>query len=314
MANPIVTRLTGLLTGPTYPLRALRLLMAQPSLRGYVLVPIAINVALSIAFYVGLLVPGLEGIDRLTLDLARLLESWEGVAPAVFGPLQWGPFHLGIWNWAVDLGPWSLGPWSLAGFRLDFLSDLAGWIGGLLRVLLTLGLLLVSGFLFAQFGTLLGAPWYGKLSEAIERQQTGQLQAIEVGLAGDLGRAVTYELKKLVILALGGIGFLALEIIPAAGAAAGTALGISVGALLVGLDFLDSPMERRRLRFRTKLGWVLRPDTMPFALTCLGLVSVPLLNLVTVPICVASGTLFFCDRIRPNLPGTPEAIQPIADR
>lgn len=303
MAHPIV----NFLAGPTYPLRALRLFLAQPTLRRYMLVPIAINIVLTIGLYLGLLLPGLDGIDRFTQALEALLQSWEGVAPTTLGPLTWGPFHLGLGQWAVDLGPWHLGPWNLAGFNLDFLSDLAGWIGGLLRVLLTLGLFLGSGFLFAQFGTLLGAPWYGKLSETIERHQTGQLQSIEVGLLGDVGRALSYELKKLLILVLAGIGLLVLNVIPAAGTAVSTILGLGTASLLVGLDFLDSPMERRRLRFRTKLSWVLRPGTMPFALTCLALVSVPLLNLVTVPICVASGTLFFCDRIWPNLPGATES-------
>ncbi len=27
------------------------------------------------------------------------------------------------------------------------------------------------------------------------------------------------------------------------------------------------------------------------------LISLPLLNLITIPLCVASGTLFFCDRV-----------------
>ena len=42
------------------------------------------------------------------------------------------------------------------------------------------------------------------------------------------------------------------------------------------------------------------PATASFGLVSLFLVSIPLLNLLTVPLCVASGTLFFCDRIWPK--------------
>jgi len=31
----------------------------------------------------------------------------------------------------------------------------------------------------------------------------------------------------------------------------------------------------------------------------LGLVSIPLLNLLAIPLCMTAGTLFFCDRIWP---------------
>jgi CysZ protein len=34
------------------------------------------------------------------------------------------------------------------------------------------------------------------------------------------------------------------------------------------------------------------------------LVSIPLLNLLAVPLCVAAGTLFCCDRVLPQLSST----------
>jgi CysZ protein len=77
--------------------------------------------------------------------------------------------------------------------------------------------------------------------------------------------------------------------------------GIAIASLLVGLDFLDGPLERRRLRFRRKLGLMLRqwPTTGSFSLVCLALVSIPLVNLVLVPLCVIGGTLLVCDRLLP---------------
>jgi CysZ protein len=86
------------------------------------------------------------------------------------------------------------------------------------------------------------------------------------------------------------------------GTVAATIGGVAIAAIIVCLDFLDAPLERRRLRFRRKLAIVLRalPASASFAVICLILISIPLLNLLAVPLCVASGTLFFCDRIWPK--------------
>ena len=72
---------------------------------------------------------------------------------------------------------------------------------------------------------------------------------------------------------------------------------------IVGLDFLDSSLERRRFKFRRKLQILFSslPASGSFALVCVFLISIPLINLVTIPLCVASGTLFICDRVLPKL-------------
>jgi CysZ protein len=187
---------------------------------------------------------------------------------------------------------------------LDYLIIGVGW---LLRLLLVVGLLLLTGFLLVQFGVLLGAPWYGQLSEQLEELCTGQLYIVEVGIVRDIGRAILFELKKLALAAGVGVVLLLLNVLPGIGTLAATVGGFALAVTIVCLDFLDAPLERRRLRFREKLRMVFRslPASAGFSLVCFGLVSVPLLNLLTIPLCVASGTLFFCDRILPKLPQPP---------
>ena len=65
---------------------------------------------------------------------------------------------------------------------------------------------------------------------------------------------------------------------------------------IVCLDFFDAVLERRRLKFRKKLQLVITgfPTTLGFGLVCLTLISIPLLNLIAIPICVSAGTLFIC--------------------
>ena len=269
--NAIVSAPIGLIAGFTYPLRALTLLWQTPTLWGYVLVPVAINLVIGIGLYLSLLFPSLSGIDILVADLSLRFN-----------------------NLIANLPAW-----------LSFLAVLTVGVGWLLRILLVAGLLLIIGFLLVQFGVILGSPWYGQLSQQLELLRNGQLPAEEQmnlsSIFQDIKRAIGFELRKIQILVSVGIPLLLLNFLPGAGSILGSLGGVALGATLVCLDFLDAPLERRRLRFQEKLE-ILRgslPASGSFGLVCFGLVSIPLLNLLAIPLCVTAGTLFFCDRIWP---------------
>lgn len=279
MARSWLTRLALLpvdpFVGAFYPLRAAWTILTTPSLWGYLVAPIAVNVAVGLGLYFSLLLPGLDAIEALELRLDS--RASEAIA---------------------QLPEW-----------LHWLSIAPGIFGGLLDFIAVVLLLLVTGFAIAQFGTLLGAPWYGQLAERIEKERLGaeNLPPPEGPLAivGDISRALLFELKKLVLVAVLLVVFLAIGSIPVAGAAIASAGGLITGATIACLDFLDAPQERRRWRFRRKLQTVLVefPATAGFGLVCLFAVSIPIVNLVSVPVCVTAGTLFFCDRVFPGLAG-----------
>jgi CysZ protein len=268
----------GLLAGFTYPVRAFTLLWQTPKLWGYVLVPVALNFIIGLALYLGLLFPSLEGIDVLVADLSARFNALIASLPA----------------------------W------LSFLAFLTIGFGWLLRILLVAGLLLIIGFLLVQFGVILGSPWYGQLSQQLELLRNGQLPAEEPmslsSIFQDIKRAIAFELRKLQILFSIGIPLLLLNFVPGVGSIFGSLGGVALGATLVCLDFLDAPLERRRRPFQEKLE-IIRgslPASGSFGLVCFGLVSIPLLNLLAIPLCVTAGTLFFCDRIWPHRFATEE--------
>lgn len=276
--NSWLEKSLGLITGATYPLRALKLFNNNPSLRGYVIFPVIVNFIVGIFLYFGLLLPGLTGIENIVLNLDSQIDQWVANLP------QW--LHY-----------------------LDILASVLGW---LLRVGLVSLLLLIIGFLLLQFGGILGAPWYGQLSEKVEELQTGQPAVLPpqtlTSSVQDIGRAILYELKKLGLQILIGLPLLLLNFIPGFGTLLFTIGGIALASTIVCLDFLDSPMERRRFRFRDKLNMIVRtfPASGSFALVCFGLVVIPFLNLLSIPVCVAAGTMFFCDRILLNYGSEPE--------
>jgi CysZ protein len=331
-SSPTVQRGPGsFLVGATYPLRALGVFIKYSHLRGYVLLPIAVNLLVGGTIYAALLFGGLRAIDAIIADVPSWTGNLAHLSPPHLSDLpvpqlpvpHWQirfPDWLPHWQIALPRLPnlfggfsWSLPNWSLPNWNLstpDWAIAIANTLGAsflwILRLILVLVLLLVTGFIFLQFGVLLGAPWYGKLSEELEMLRLGKLPPMESSLGStlrDVGRAILYELKKLVLLIGIGLPLLLFNILPGVGAAIASVGYITLTATIVCLDFFDSALERRRLRFRQKLGVVWRslPGSAGFGLVCLALVSVPLINLLAIPVCVAAGTLFFCDRIQPWL-------------
>lgn len=320
-APPIGRGPGSLIAGATYPARALWLFIKTPRLRGYILMPILVNVLLGITIYAGLLMWGMRTIDAFLTHLplwtnALSHETSDLVAAAPHLPnlpswhFPWfdklpapnGSFHLP--HWQGQLPHW-LPRWSIA--LPGWVSDLPNWglavVIGVIRLLLTLVLLLLTGFIFLQFGVLLGAPWYGKLSEEIEVLKTGQLVLVEVNPLTEVGRALLYELNKLALVLPLTLLLLLLNVLPGLGTTIASFAGTALAGMIACLDFLDAAVERRRSTFRQKLNIVWRslPASGSFGIVCLGLASIPLVNLVAIPICVAAGTLFFCDRVLPWL-------------
>ena len=183
----------------------------------------------------------------------------------------------------------------------------ATFLDALLRILLIIGLLIFTGFVLVRFGVVLGAPWYTQLSAELEllrgglpmpEQSAGLLTALR-----DLSRALAFEFRKLLLVLAIGALLLLLNLLPVGGPLLATAGWIALGATITCLDFFDYPLERRLLSFRAKLGLIRRsfPASAGFGLACLGLVSIPFVNLLSIPLCVAAGTLFFCDQVEPVL-------------
>jgi CysZ protein len=255
----------SLITGTTYPLRALILFFHHVYLWQYLVMPIIINISLGLLLYFSLLFPSWNLIERLTSNQEIWLDKFIETLPA----------------WLVIL---------------EYLLLIIVW---LIKIFIVFLLFLIIGFILTQFGSILGAPWYGKLSEELEKIKLGKVEIIEISIVADIWRAILFELKKIIVMVIIGFPLLLGNFIPTFGTLISTLGGISLTAIIVCLDFLDSPLERRRLAFRQKLAMVWRgfPATAGFSLVCLALISIPLLNLIFIPICVASGTLFFCDRL-----------------
>lgn len=255
----------GFFSGATYPFRLLEVFRTHPHLLLHIIVPILVNVILGVVLYIGLLFFGWQISQAVMVNLITHLDVVLAGLPSWFGPLN------------------------------DFVFGLVF----LFRFLLGIILLILTGFILVQFGVILGAPWYGKLSEKLEELRTGTVDIIEIGLIADIWRVILFEFKKFTLIILMVLPLFLLNFIPVVGTLLSAVGGITVTATITCLDFFDVILERRRLQFRQKLGivWKSLPESAGFALVCLLLISVPLINLLTIPVCIGGGTLFVCDRV-----------------
>ena len=226
--------------------------------------------------------------------ISRNPRLWKYVAvPILVNLLVGAVLYLGVFVTAIQL------------LEARFGGGDAGVGTLLLRIVeafLAVSLAVILGFVMVRFGVVLGAPWYGQLSEELEGLLTGQPSSARKltlgGAAADIWRALQFEGKKL-LLALGvWLPSLLLLLIPGPGTLLQAGVGISLGAVIACLDFFDGPLERRRLSFRTKLGLVRRllPGSASFGLVAFGLVSIPLVNLLALPLCVAAGNMLVIER------------------
>lgn len=166
---------------------------------------------------------------------------------------------------------------------------------GLALFLAMVAMVLVAAYLTA---SLLAAPFHDWLSQRVERLLTGGLDdRASPGLAGVLGdalRSLREELRRLLFF-LAVVGPLALLgfLLPFAQVVTGPAI-LAFTVFFLPLDYASYTLDRRRLNFAQKRRWLLDrgPLTAGFGgaafLTC----SIPLLNLLAMPVLVVAGTLF----------------------
>ena len=153
--------------------------------------------------------------------------------------------------------------------------------------------LIVAVFTYTVACFAVAAPLYEWLSAAAERHLTGQVTEEPfsvLGMLGDVARGVGHGLVVLLLeLFVLIFGLLAVPVT--------TALAVLASAVLLSVEFLDYPMERRRMSLRRKAafvrqyGWELAGLGLPL----LGALAVPVIGAACLPVGVVGGTLLFLE-------------------
>ncbi len=174
------------------------------------------------------------------------------------------------------------------------------WLQWLLWPLFALSVFLILVYGFTLLANLVGAPFNGALSLAVERHQTGSATASSNnGLIKETLSSVGSELHRLSYYLIRAIPLLVLFVIPVVNLVA-PFLWLAFSAWMLGLEYASYPMDNHGTRFREQRATMRRRPflTLGFGGTVLFASMVPILNFFVMPAAVAGATLLYLERVR----------------
>ncbi len=182
----------------------------------------------------------------------------------------------------------------------DWLSFLTWLIAPLLW--LTGGL--ATGYISTLIVLLLTSPLHALLSEKVEEQVTGQAVPALEGIGPALlaiPRGIFREIRKILYYIPLALFVLVISFIPGLQAFA-PLLWFALGAWMMGLQFVDYPMDNHQMSFReVKVACASRRlSSLGFGGVVAFVAGIPLLNLVVIPAAVVGATLMWCEELRPR--------------
>lgn len=170
------------------------------------------------------------------------------------------------------------------------LSDYSGIVFAILATLAIIGLSLIAGGFMTFFISLISSPLNDLLAEKTE--VTLEVKQVAHWNAGRFLRTLWIDLRKTVIAILAWVVFSLGLLIPIANAIFFCGL-----ALLNTFTYITYPQSRREQGLGESLQWIIRHPwkSLGFGLTTSLLFSIPLVNLIALPVSVVGGTLLFIE-------------------
>lgn len=209
----------------------------------------------------------------------------------VFGVLGWWVNSLALewiasWSFFNALGDWWI---------VNALKTILQWI-------ITIALLFSTAFLFTLLANLIGAPFNGLLAERVEAHLVGDVSKPApsvVVLIKSIPRLMLSEIAKLLYLVLCLLPLLILQFIPVINIVAPVLLFL-FGAWMFALEYMDYPMGNHGALFRDVRKRMRLNRRAAYGFGCIVslLSTIPIVNLVIMPIAVAGATALYVDHIR----------------
>lgn len=179
-------------------------------------------------------------------------------------------------------------------------NDAWQWVVPLVQGVLQVVALFAVTLLAVRLGTIIGSPFYAAVAERIDRAYLPSDDTPDQSVIQSIAGAIWYEIRKLTLFVPLSLCGFALELIPVAGAIIGTIWFFSVGGMFALLDYTDASLSRRGVPFRQRLRIFLAhfPEVFGFACAAVPIAGIPLLNVLTVPLCVSAGVLLYVRYLR----------------
>ena len=237
----------------------------KPNIRPYMIVPLIVNILLfSVAGYfaIDLINDALSGLDD-TVDL---------------------------WSWLDWLEP-----------VINTIASTLKWVLLIAAILL---ILFIAGSVFTMITHMLVSPFIGVLAEKVEKDlhETSYPSHTVMQIAGRTIKREFTKLKYWITRALGlFVVTIILSFIPVVQMIS-PVLWYLFGAWILALQYIDVPADNNGKSFEEVLGLMRknRTQVMGFGGATLLLTSIPIINLVIIPIAVAGGVIFWVEKMSDN--------------
>jgi CysZ protein len=185
---------------------------------------------------------------------------------------------------------------------MSYLPNGLSWLEWLLWPVAILGILLAFSFIFSMVGNLIASPFNGFLAEKVELYLTNQPldNASFSELIKDVPRIIGRELSKLGYWLPKAIGLLLLFLIPAIGQTIAPLLWFLFTAWMMVIQYVDYPFDNHKVPF-TQMRDALkqhRGRNLTFGALVSLATSLPLVNLIIMPIAVCGATAIWVDHYR----------------
>lgn len=176
------------------------------------------------------------------------------------------------------------------------------WLRWLLWPVFAAVIALVTFYSFTLIANLLGAPFNGLLSEAVERALQNNANINETTVWQSIKQApqdIGNEFIKLGYFLTRAVPLLILFLIPGINLLA-PILWFGFGAWLLALEYLDYPMANQGLRFKQQRPLLAqhRGVSFSFGASVMVMTLIPVLNFIAMPAAVAGATVLYLERVR----------------
>jgi CysZ protein len=175
-------------------------------------------------------------------------------------------------------------------------------VRGLLWLIFAVGTALIAFYAFTLLANLIAAPFNGLLADRAERRLRGQLgtEGEQRGLLAEVGASFGAEIRKLLYLAAWSLPLLLLFLVPVANLAA-PLLWLAFGAWMMALEYADCPLGNHGVVFSRgrRLIGQRRMTALGFGATVMVFTTIPVLNLVAMPVAVAGATALYVNELAP---------------
>lgn len=185
------------------------------------------------------------------------------------------------------------------GQLMAWLPDYLAWLELLLWPLIVIGIVLIFALTFTSVANIIASPFNSLLAEKVEFKLTGSGPA-DGGVSGmirDIPRIIGREFQKILYFIPRILGFgLLLIFVPVLG----QLLWFLFGGWMMTIQYADYPFDNHKVPFRTMRAelWQRSGKSLSFGCIVAVLASIPLVNLVMIPVAVCGATAMWVDHIR----------------